>query len=193
MTKAVTIAVGIAFAVSAVQAGEPGGTPDALFFSEAAVGATVGVAFFVAGYAVGGDPADNTGTSREKASYGVYGATPLAAALGIYFIGENVGQRSANRGVLLLATAGTFCGLIGGAGALGYALTEEDKDAGALNGAFYSIIPAAFAAAAVYNAVKEPYFYEIPGYSLRLEPTVGVCRGGESGEPVATCGVEVWF
>ena len=182
MAKAATIAVSILCLAAAARAGEPGGTPDALFFSEAAVGGTVGIAFFVAGYAVGGDPVENDGTGREKASYAIYAAAPLAASLGIYVVGETSGHRSANGGVLLLATTATFCGIVGGAGAIGYALTEEDKDAGALNGAFYSIIPAGFVAAAVYNAVKKPYVHEIPGFSLQLEPSFGVCRAGPRGE-----------
>jgi hypothetical protein len=182
MTKAVTIAVSILCVAAAARAGEPGGTPDALFFSEAAVGGAVGIAFFVAGYAVGGDPAENDGTSREKASYGAYAGAPLAASLGVYVLGETSGHRSANRGVALLATAGTFCGIVGGAGGIAYALTEDGKDAGALNAAFYSIIPAGFVAALVYNAVKKPYFHEIPGYSLQLGPSFGVCRAGPRGE-----------
>ncbi len=182
MPKAPTIIVVVLSVAAAARAGEPGGTPDPLFFSEAAVGSAVGVAFFVAGYAVGGDPAENDGTGREKASYAVYAAAPLVGALGVYVVGETSGHRSANRGVLLLATAGTFCGIVGGAGAVGYALTEDDKDAGALNAAFYSIIPAGFAVAAVYNVLKKPYFYELPGYSMKLEPSFGVCRAGPRGE-----------
>lgn len=182
MPKASTIIVIVLSVAAAARAGEPGGTPDALFFSEAAVGSAVGVAFFVAGYAVGGDPAENDGTGREKASYAVYAAAPLVGALGVYVVGETSGHRSANRGVLLLATAGTFCGIVGGAGGIAYALTEDDKDAGALNAAFYSIIPAGFAAAAVYNALKKPYFYELPGFSFKLEPSLGVCRAGPRGE-----------
>ncbi len=193
MFKAVAIVVSMACAAAAARAGEPGGTPDALFFSEAAVGGAVGVAFFVAAYAVGGNPKKNEDTTRETASYAVYGAAPFAAALGVYVVGETSGHRSANRGLLLLATAGTFYGLAGAAAGVAYALTEEHKDAGALTAAFYTVIPAGFAAAAAYNAVKEPYFYEIPGYSIKIEPSFGVCRAGESGEPVATCGVEVWF
>jgi hypothetical protein len=182
MAKAATIAVSILCLAAAARAGEPGGTPDALFFSEAAVGGAVGIAFFVAGYAVGGDPAENDGTGREKVSYAIYAAAPLAASLGIYVVGETSGHRSANRGVLLLATAGTFCGIVGGAGGIAYALTEEDRDAGGLTAAFYAVIPAGFAAAAVYNALKKPYFYEIPGYSMKLEPSFGVCRAGPRGE-----------
>jgi hypothetical protein len=194
MAKAATIAATILCLAASAPAGEPGGTPDALFFSEAAVGGAVGVAFFVAGYAVGGDPAENAGTGREKASYGVYAAAPLAASLGIYVVGETAGHRSANRGVALLATAGTFCGIVGGAGGIAYAVTEEDKDAGALTAAFYSIIPAGFVAALVYNAVKKPYFHEIPGFSLEIEPSFGVCRAGPRGEELTpTWGITVSF
>lgn len=193
MPKAAATLLSLALAATVARAGEPGGTPDALFFSEAAVGGAVGIALFVAGYAVGGDPTKNNGTAREKASYAVHGAAPLAAALSVYAVGETAGHPSANRGVLFLATAGTFCGLAGAAAALGYAVTDKNKDAGAVNLAFYAVIPAAFAGAAVYNAVKEPYFYEIPGFSLRVEPTVGVCRGGESGEPTPICGLSVSF
>jgi len=194
MAKAATIAVSILCLAAAARAGEPGGTPDALFFSEAAVGGAVGIAFFVAGYAVGGDPAENTGTGREKASYGVYAAAPMAASLGMYVAGETSGYRSANRGVLLLATAGAFYGIVGGAGGVAYALTKEDKDAGALTAAFYSIIPAGFAAALVYNAVKKPLFHEIPGFSLQLEPSFGVCRAGPRGEELTpTWGIAVSF
>ncbi|HUV87217.1 MAG TPA: hypothetical protein VMX79_08905 [bacterium] len=194
MAKAVTIAVSILCVAATARAGEPGGTPDALFFSEAAVGSAVGIALFVAGYAVGGDPAENDGNGREKASYGVYAAAPLAASLGVYVVGETSGHRSANRGVLLLATAGTFYGIVGGAGGIAYALTKEDKDAGALTAAFYAVIPAGFAAAAVYNALKKPYFYEIPGFSLQLEPSFGVCRAGPRGEELTpTWGITVSF
>lgn len=194
MAKVVTIAVSILCVAAAARAGEPGGTPDALFFSEAAVGGAVGIAFFVAGYAVGGDPAENDDTGREKASYAVYAAAPLAASLGVYVVGETSGHRSANRGVLLLATAGTFCGIVGGAGGVAYALTKKDKDTGALTAAFYSIIPAGFAAAAVYNALKKPYFYEIPGFSLQLEPSFSVCRAGPRGDELTpTWGITVSF
>jgi hypothetical protein len=165
-------------------AGEPGGTPDDMFFSEAALAGAAGFAFFVAGYAVGGDPKENEGTGRETASYAVYGAAPLASALGVYVYGENVGHRSANRPQVLLATVGTFYGLVGGAAAVAYALTEEDKDAGALTAAFYAVIPSAFAGAAVYNALKKPYFYEIPGYSMKIEPSFRVCRVGPRREDV---------
>ncbi len=178
MLRSLAIAASFALATNAAHAGEPGGTPDTLFFGEAAVGGAVGVAFFIGGYAVGGDPKENEGTSRENASYVVYGATPLVSALGVYLFGETVGQRSANRGVLFLATAGTFYGLTGAAAGAAYALTKEDKEAGALTAAFYAVIPAGFAAAAVYNAVKRPYFYEIPGYSLKIEPSFTVCRTG---------------
>ncbi len=183
----------MALGAGAASAGEPGGTPDELFFTEAAAAGAVGIAFFVAGYAVGGDPAKNGDTARETASYVVYGAAPLASALTVYVVGETAGHRSANRGALALATAGTFYAVMGAAAGAAFALTEEDKDAGALSAAFYSLIPTAFAGAAVYNALKEPYFYELPGYSLRVAPAAGFCRGGESGEPVATYGVEVWF
>jgi hypothetical protein len=194
MAKAATIAVSILCLAAAARAGEPGGTPDALFFSEAAVGGAVGIAFFVAGYAVGGDPAENDGTGCEKVSYAVYAAAPLAASLGIYVVGETSGHRSANRGVLLLATAGTFYGLVGGAGGIAYALTKEDREAGALTAAFYSIIPAGFAAALVYNAVKKPHFHEIPGFSLHFEPSFGVCRAGPRGEKLTpTWGITVSF
>jgi hypothetical protein len=194
MGKAVTIAVGIVLTATAARAGEPGGTPDALFFSEAAAGGAVGVAFFVAGYAVGGDPTENDGTAREKASYAVYGAAPLAAALSVYVVGETSGHRSTNRGALFLATAGTFCGLTGAAAGVAYALTKEHKDAGALTAAFYTAIPAGFAAAAVYNAVKEPYFYEIPGFSLKIEPSFAVCRTGPRRKEITpTWGITVSF
>jgi len=193
MPKAAATLLSLALAATAARAGEPGGTPDTLFFSEAAVGGAVGVALFVAGYAVGGDPAKNDGTGREKASYAVYGAAPLAAALGVYAVGETAGHPSANRGVLFLATAGTFCGLTGAAAALGYAVTDENKDAGAVNLAFYAIIPAAFAGAAVYNAVKEPYFYEIPGFSLKVAPSYGLCRAPEGGNVAPALGIEIWF
>jgi hypothetical protein len=202
MAKAVAIIASVLCAAGAARAGEPGGTPDALFFSEAAVGGAVGIAFFVAGYAVGGDPAGNNGTSREMASYGVYAAAPLAASLGIYVVGEAAGHPSANRGTVLLATAGTFCGIVGGAGGIAYALTEGDEDgnakgdkeAGALSAAFYSIIPAGFVAALVYNAVKKPHFEEIPGFSLQLEPSFGVCRAGPRGEDLTpTWGITVSF
>jgi len=193
MSKVVATVAVMALAAGAASAGEPGGTPDALFFTEAAAAGAVGVAFFVAGYAVGGDPAKNGDTARETASYAVYGAAPLASALAVYVVGETAGHRSANRGALALATAGTFYVVIGAAAGAAFALTEEDRDAGALNAAFYAVIPTAFAGAAVYNALKKPYFYEIPGYSMKVGPSFGVCRGGESGEAVATCGVEVWF
>lgn len=194
MPKAATIVVSILCVAAAARAGEPGGTPDALFFSEAAVGSAVGVAFFVAGYAVGGDPAENDGTGREKASYAIYAAAPLVASLGVYVVGETSGHRSANRGVLFLATTATFCGIVGGAGGIAYALTEDDKDAGALNAAFYAVIPAGFAGAAVYNALKKPYFYEIPGFSMKLEPSFGVCRVGPRGEELTpTWGVTISF
>ena len=193
MSKVVATAAVVALSAGAASAGEPGGTPDELFFSEAAAAGAAGIAFFVAGYAVGGDPAKNADTTREKASYAVYGAAPLASALAVYVVGETAGHRSANRGTFALATAGTFYVVIGAAAGAAFALTEEDKDAGALNAAFYAVIPTAFAGAAVYNAVKKPYFYEIPGYSMKVRPSLGVYRGGESGEAVATCGVEVWF
>jgi hypothetical protein len=184
MVRSLAIAASLALATSGAHAGEPGGTPDTLFFGEAAVGGALGVAFFITGYAVGGDPKENEGTRRENASYAVYGAAPLASALGVYIFGETVGQRSANRGTLFLATTGTFYGLTGVAAGAAYALTKEDKEAGALTAAFYAVIPAGFAAAAVYNVVKRPYFYEIPGYSLRIEPSFAVCRTGPRGEDV---------
>ncbi|NIT37192.1 MAG: hypothetical protein GTN49_11980 [candidate division Zixibacteria bacterium] len=194
MVKSLAIAASLALATAAARAGEPGGTPDTLFFGEAAVGGALGVAFFVAGYAVGGDPKENEGTSRENASYVVYGAAPLASALGVYLFGETVGQRSANRGVLFLATAGTFYGLTGAAAGTAYALTKEDKEAGALNAAFYAIIPAGFAGAAVYNALKRPYFYEIPGYSIKVGPSFTVCRTGPGeGGPIPIYGVSIHF
>jgi len=193
MSRVVATVAVMALAAGAASAGEPGGTPDELFFSEAAAAGAVGIAFFAAGYAVGGDPAKNADTTRETASYAVYGAAPLASALAVYVVGETAGQRSANRGTLLLATTGVFYAVTGAAAGLAFALTEEDKDAGALNAAFYAVIPTAFAATAAYNAIKEPYFYDIPGYSVTIKPSFGVCRGGESGEAVATCGVEVWF
>ena len=192
MSKVVATAAVVALSAGAASAGEPGGTPDELFFSEAAAAGAAGIAFFVAGYAVGGDPAKNADTTRETASYAVYAAAPLASALAVYVVGETAGHRSANRGTLALATAGTFYVVIGAAAGAAYALTEEDKDAAALNAAFYAVIPAGFAGAAVYNALKKPYFYEIPGYSMRIAPSFGVCGGG-NGEAVATCGVEVWF
>jgi hypothetical protein len=194
MSRPLAIAASLALATTAAHAGEPGGTPDTLFFGEAAVGGAVGVAFFVGGYAVGGDPKENEDTRRERASYVVYGAAPLASTLGVYLFGETVGQRSANRGVLFLATAGTFYGLTGAAAGTAWALTKEDKEAGALTAAFYAIIPAGFAAAAVYNAVKRPYFYEIPGYSIKFEPSFGVCRAGARGEELTpTWGITVSF
>ena len=193
MSKVVATAAVVALSAGAASAGEPGGTPDELFFSEAAAAGAAGIAFFVAGYAVGGDPAKNADTTRETASYAVYAAAPLASALAVYVVGETAGHRSANRGTLALATAGTFYVVIGAAAGAAYALTEEDKDAAALNAAFYAVIPAGFAGAAVYNALKKPYFYEIPGYSMRIAPSFGVCGGGGNGEAVATCGVEVWF
>jgi hypothetical protein len=194
MLRPIAIAASLALATTAARAGEPGGTPDTLFFGEAAVGGAVGVAFFVGGYAVGGDPKENEGTSRENASYVVYAAAPLASALGVYLFGETVGQRSANRGVLFLATAGTFYGLTGAAAGAAYALTKEDKEAGALTAAFYAIIPASFAAAAVYNAVKRPYFYEIPAYSIKFEPSFTLCRAGARAEKLTpTWGITVSF
>jgi len=174
-------------------AGEPGGTPDDMFFSEAALAAAAGVAFFVGGYAVGGDPKENEGSGREAASYAVYGAAPLASALGVYLYGENVGHRSANRPPILLATVGTFYGLVGGAAAIGYVFTEEDKEAGALTAAFYAVIPSAFAGVAVYNALKKPHFHKIPGYSYAILPSYGLCRSTEEGKVIPTLGVEVWF
>jgi hypothetical protein len=194
MLRSLATAVSLALATNAAHAGEPGGTPDTLFFGEAAVGGALGVAFFAAGYAVGGDPKENEGTSRENASYVVYGAAPLASALGVYLFGETVGQQSANRGVLFLATASTFYGLTGAAAGAAYALTKEDKEAGALTAAFYATIPAGFAAAAVYNAVKRPYFHEIPGYSSRIEPSFTVCRTGPRGEDLTPAwGITVSF
>lgn len=182
-----------ALAAGAASAGEPGGTPGELFFTEAAAAGAVGVAFFVAGYAVGGDPTKNAASSREKASYAVYGAAPLASALTIYVVGETAGHRSANRGALVFATAGTFYALVGVAAAAAFAVTDENKDAGALTAAFYGLIPTAFAGAAVYNALKEPYFYEIPGYSLRIEPSFGVCGGAESGKATPVYGLSLYF
>ncbi|UCH77873.1 MAG: hypothetical protein JSU81_09120 [Candidatus Coatesbacteria bacterium] len=193
MLRVFVAAVAFFAAVACSWAGEPGGTPDDMFFSEAALAAAAGIAFFVGGYAVGGDPQKNEGTDRETASYFVYGAAPLASALGIYVYGENVGHRSANRPQVLLATAGTFYGLVGGAAAVAYAVTEEDKDAGALTAAFYAVIPSAFAGAAVYNALKKPYFYEIPGYSAKILPSYGVYRSAEKSKVIPTLGIEVWF
>jgi hypothetical protein len=193
MYRVITIMAATALTTGAASAGEPGGTPGELFFTEAAAAGAVGVACFVAGYAVGGDPTKNAASSREKASYAVYGAAPLASALTIYVVGETAGHRSANRGALVFATAGTFYALVGVAAAAAFSLTDENKDAGALTAAFYGLLPTAFAGAAVYNALKEPYFYEIPGYSLKVEPSFGVCGGGAAGPAVPTCGVEVWF
>jgi hypothetical protein len=193
MLRAIAIIAVTASAASAALAGEPGGTPDELFFSEAAAAGAVGVATFVAGYAVGGDPTKNADTARETASYVVYGAAPLASALAVYVVGETAGHRSANRGALAFATAGTFYVVMGAAAGAAFALTEEDKDAGALNAAFYSVIPTAFAGAAVYNALKRPYFYEIPGYSLKIEPSFGVCRSGESDQPTPVYGLSLSF
>lgn len=193
MSKVVVTATVMALSAGAASAGEPGGTPDALFFTEAAAAGAVGVAFFAAGYAVGGDPAKNADTTRETASYAVYGAAPLASALGVYLYGENVGHRSANRPPILLATVGTFYGLVGGAAAIGYVFTEEDKEAGALTAAFYAVIPSAFAGVAVYNALKKPHFHKIPGYSYAILPSYGLCRSTEEGKVIPTLGVEVWF
>jgi hypothetical protein len=184
----------LALQASFAGAGEPGGTPDELYFSEAAAAGAVGIAFFAAGYAVGGDPKDNEGGTREKLSYAVYGVAPLASALAVYVVGENVGHPSANRGKVLLATAGTFYAVIGTAAGAAYLLTDEDSDAGALTAAFYTVIPAGFLGAAVYNAVKKPHFYDIPGYSITVEPSMGLCRtSGENGEVVPTWGVTVSF
>ena len=193
MVRVVAIITVMALGAGAASAGEPGGTPDELFFTEAAAAGAVGIAFFVAGYAVGGDPAKNGDTARETASYVVYGAAPLASALTVYVVGETAGQRSANRGVLALATAGTFYAVMGAAAGAAFALTEEDKDAGALTAAFYGLIPTAFAGAAVYNALKKPYFYELPGYSLKIEPSFGVYRGGEDDRPTPVYGLSVSF
>ncbi len=182
------------FFAAAARGGEPGGTPDALFFSEAALGGTVGVAFFVAGYTVGGDPAENAGTAREKASYAISGAAPVASALTVYFVGENAGLPAANRRSLLLATTAVSYGAAAAAGAVGWALAKEDRGAAAVGAAFYSVIPAAFLNALVYNALKEPYFAEVPGYSLRVTPSFYVCRLGADGEELTPVwGITVSF
>ncbi len=176
----------------AAQGGEPGGTPDALFFSEAALAGTIGVACFVGGYAVGGDPKENAGTTREKASYAVYGLAPFASALTVYVVGENAGMRSANRRGCFLATLGISAGATGAGAALAWALTEEDKDAGALSGALYAIIPAAFLNAVVYNTVKKPYFARIPGFSeVEVKPFFGISR--DTGELTPVWEVAIWF
>lgn len=166
-------------------AGEPGGTPDALFFTEAAAGGAVGVACFVAGYAVGGDPKKNAGTAREKTSYAVYGAAPVASALTVYVVGETAGLRSRNRAACLFATTGVSVAVTGAAAAAAYLFTPEEKDAGALTAALYSILPTAFLNAVVYNAVKEPYFAPIPGFSFTVTPRAEVVAADGAVRPGA--------
>lgn len=175
-------------------AGEPGGTPDALFFSEAAVGGATAMAIFVGGYAVGGDPKDNEGTTREKLSFLVYGTAPLASALAVYIMGETGGVPSANRGEGLIATMAVSCAATATVAGVAYAVTEENKKAGALTAGLYAALPAAFLNAAIYNKVKKPYFAPLPGYSLRIEPYAAVAAAPfASGEFVPVYGVEVSF
>jgi len=189
--KLILAAVTAAAWAAPARASEPGGTPDALFFSEAALAGAVGIAFFVGGYAVGGDPKINSGTTREKASYAIYGAAPAASALAVYAVGETAGFRAANRGPCLFATVGASVAVTGGAATLGYFLTKEDKTAGALTAAFYTLVPVAFLNALVYNAVKEPFFADIPGFSkVEVRPTVGVTS---LADPVIVSGVAISF
>jgi hypothetical protein len=186
MRRLVGIVVGAALTAATARAGEPGGTPDALFFAEAAVAGTLGVGLFAVGGAVGGDAKANEGTTREKAALAVYGVTPFVTGLSVYVIGETAGLRARNRGACLAAATAASFGATAAAAAAGYALTREDKKAGAISAAFYALIPVGFLTAVVYNAVKEPYFAELPGFSLRVEPYTGFARLDSAGvAPVA--------
>jgi len=179
LPRAITVITVGVFAAGSALAGEPGGTPDALYFSEAAVGGAAAMAFFVAGYAAGGDPRTNEGTTREKLSFAVYGAAPLASAVGVFLLGENEGVRAANRGECLIATAAVSYAVTAAAAGVAYAVTEDNKKSGAVTASLYAALPVAFVNAAIYNKVKDPYFAPLPGYSLRIAPytTLAVTDG----------------
>jgi hypothetical protein len=183
-----------AFTAGGALAGEPGGTPDALYFSEAAVGGATAMAFFVSGYGVGGDPKENEGTGREKLSFAVYGAAPLASALSVFIFGEQTGVRTANRGECLLATTAVSYAATAAVAGLAYAATEEDKKSGAITASLYAALPVAFLNAAVYNKVKDPYFAPLPGYSLRIAPYMAIANApSSSGKPLPVYGLELSF
>jgi hypothetical protein len=183
-----------ALAAGEALAGEPGGTPDALYFSEAAVGGAAAMATFVAGYAVGGDPKTNAGTTRDKLSVAVYGGAPLASALAVFLVGENEGVRADNRGGSLMATVAVSYGASIAAAGVAYALTEDDKRAGAVTAGLYATLPVAFLNAFIYNRVKEPYFAPVPGYSLRVAPYTSIAAGaGPSRKPLPMLGLLITF